>query len=407
MAAALAIGLLLPLGALHGWAGVPADSKEAERTMELLRAQVESHVTSLRGERPARIDLTLDLAAQSLIEQELEVIQQQFHPQSASIVALDPRSGAVLGLGSRGGGDRNLAVEQTYEPASTLKVFSIAAALDAGTIRPEQSFTTESGSVNSSGQAVRDATPAASLTVADILARSSNIGSIKIYRTLGKEGLVTALHRFHFGESPNLRIPAAAGTVAQSDWTDAQVEGAAFGQGMVASPLQLAAAFAAGGFATGLAEVDRQRSSLSWLKLRASHHRPIQGLDWRRDIGEVPDTIRRLVIDAPANLRMRHVDDLIREAYRGIRPAPGYPACPDHTVKGELFKLLDAPARADMHLTESFAMSPAAAVSGFYFAHPDAHYFAVSKIGRDQLEDWAKRKGMSIKDAEYWLAPLL
>ena len=72
-----------------------------------------------------------------------------------------------------------------------------------------------------------------------------------------------------------------------------------------------------------------------------------------------------------------------------------------------LFKLLDAPARADMHLTESFAMMPAAAVSGFYLAHPDAHYFAVSKIGRDQLEDWAKRTGMTVDDAARWLAPLL
>jgi 5-methyltetrahydrofolate--homocysteine methyltransferase len=100
-------------------------------------------------------------------------------------------------------------------------------------------------------------------------------------------------------------------------------------------------------------------------------------------------------------------DELIKEAYQGIRPAPGYPACPDHTVKGDLFKLLDAPARADMHLTESFAMTPAAAVSGFYLAHPDSHYFAVSKIGRDQLEDWAGRSGMSVAEAEKWLAPLL
>ena len=100
-------------------------------------------------------------------------------------------------------------------------------------------------------------------------------------------------------------------------------------------------------------------------------------------------------------------DELIKEAYRGIRPAPGYPACPDHTVKGPLFKLLDAPARTGMALTDSFAMTPAAAVSGFYFAHPDAHYFAVSKIGRDQLEDWAQRTGMSVAEAERWLAPLL
>ena len=98
---------------------------------------------------------------------------------------------------------------------------------------------------------------------------------------------------------------------------------------------------------------------------------------------------------------------LIKEKYRGIRPAPGYPACPDHTVKGDLFKLLDAPANAEMQLTESFAMMPASAVSGFYFAHPESHYFAISKIGSDQVADWAKRTGMSLTEAERWLAPLL
>jgi len=100
-------------------------------------------------------------------------------------------------------------------------------------------------------------------------------------------------------------------------------------------------------------------------------------------------------------------DALINEQYRGIRPAPGYPACPDHTAKGPLFELLDAPKNADMGITESFAMTPAAAVSGFYLAHPQAQYFAVSKIGRDQLEDWAKRAGMSVDEAERWLAPVL
>ncbi|MDD2744603.1 MAG: methionine synthase, partial [Rhodocyclaceae bacterium] len=100
-------------------------------------------------------------------------------------------------------------------------------------------------------------------------------------------------------------------------------------------------------------------------------------------------------------------DALIAEKYTGIRPAPGYPACPDHTAKRELFALLDAPANAGMHLTESCAMMPAAAVSGFYIGHPGASYFAIPKIGRDQLEDWAARKAMSLKDAEYWLAPLL
>jgi len=100
-------------------------------------------------------------------------------------------------------------------------------------------------------------------------------------------------------------------------------------------------------------------------------------------------------------------DALIREEYRGIRPAPGYPACPDHTAKGLLFKLLDAPSNAGMQITESFAMTPAAAVSGFYLAHPQARYFAVSKIGRDQLEDWAQRAGFSVAEAQHWLAPLL
>ena len=100
-------------------------------------------------------------------------------------------------------------------------------------------------------------------------------------------------------------------------------------------------------------------------------------------------------------------DALIREEYTGIRPAPGYPACPDHTAKGLLFDLLDAPGNAGMGITETFAMTPAAAVSGFYLAHPQAKYFAVSKIGRDQLEDWAKRAGFSVTEAERWLAPLL
>ena len=100
-------------------------------------------------------------------------------------------------------------------------------------------------------------------------------------------------------------------------------------------------------------------------------------------------------------------DALIREQYRGIRPAPGYPACPDHTTKGDLFKLLDAPGNAGMGLTEHFAMTPAASVSGVYFAHPQAQYFAISKIGRDQLEDWAQRTGMSVAEAERWLAPIL
>jgi 5-methyltetrahydrofolate--homocysteine methyltransferase len=99
--------------------------------------------------------------------------------------------------------------------------------------------------------------------------------------------------------------------------------------------------------------------------------------------------------------------ELIAEAYRGIRPAPGYPACPDHTAKGGLFRLLDAERNAGMRLTESFAMWPASAVAGFYLAHPQSSYFAVGKIGRDQVEDYARRSGMTLSEAEKWLAPNL
>jgi 5-methyltetrahydrofolate--homocysteine methyltransferase len=100
-------------------------------------------------------------------------------------------------------------------------------------------------------------------------------------------------------------------------------------------------------------------------------------------------------------------EDLIREKYRGIRPAPGYPACPDHTEKRLLFDLLSVEDNAGITLTESFAMLPAAAVSGFYFAHPAARYFAVGKIGKDQVEDYARRKGMDRRMIERWLSPNL
>lgn len=101
------------------------------------------------------------------------------------------------------------------------------------------------------------------------------------------------------------------------------------------------------------------------------------------------------------------VQDLIEEKYLGIRPAPGYPAQPDHTEKATLFKLLNAEANAGMHLTESFAMTPPASVSGLYFGHADSHYFGVGKIDRDQIEDYAARKGWDVATAERWLAPIL
>jgi 5-methyltetrahydrofolate--homocysteine methyltransferase len=99
--------------------------------------------------------------------------------------------------------------------------------------------------------------------------------------------------------------------------------------------------------------------------------------------------------------------ELIEEKYRGIRPAPGYPACPEHSEKGTLFDLLDATAATGVSLTESYAMWPAASVSGFYFSHPEARYFAVAKIDRDQVTDYARRKGWDFATAEKWLAPNL
>ena len=100
-------------------------------------------------------------------------------------------------------------------------------------------------------------------------------------------------------------------------------------------------------------------------------------------------------------------DDMVAEKYQGIRPAPGYPACPEHSEKAPLFELLNAPAEVDMTLTDSFAMLPTAAVSGFYYSHPQSQYFAVGKIDKDQTEDYAKRKGWDLPMAERWLAPNL
>jgi 5-methyltetrahydrofolate--homocysteine methyltransferase len=100
-------------------------------------------------------------------------------------------------------------------------------------------------------------------------------------------------------------------------------------------------------------------------------------------------------------------EDLIQEKYRGIRPAPGYPACPDHTEKGPLWHLLNVCANTGIQLTESFAMWPASSVSGLYFAHPESRYFSLGKIDRDQVADYAERKAMSVDEVERWLGPNL
>jgi len=97
-------------------------------------------------------------------------------------------------------------------------------------------------------------------------------------------------------------------------------------------------------------------------------------------------------------------DALIAEKYRGIRPAPGYPACPDHTEKTTLFALLDVTRNTGIELTEGFSMYPAAAVSGWYYSHPDSQYFVVGRLGKEQVEDYARRKGWTLAEAERWLA---
>jgi 5-methyltetrahydrofolate--homocysteine methyltransferase len=101
------------------------------------------------------------------------------------------------------------------------------------------------------------------------------------------------------------------------------------------------------------------------------------------------------------------VEEMLAEKYQGIRPAPGYPAQPDHTEKATLFELLNAGENAGMALTESYAMTPPASVSGLYFSHPQAIYFGVGNIARDQVEDYARRKNMSLAEAEKWLSPIL
>ena len=98
------------------------------------------------------------------------------------------------------------------------------------------------------------------------------------------------------------------------------------------------------------------------------------------------------------------VEEIIGEGYRGIRPAPGYPACPEHSEKATLFRLLDAGSHAGMSLTESFAMLPTAAVSGYYFSHPQSQYFVVGRVSKEQVADYARRKGVEIAQVERWLA---
>ncbi len=157
----------------------------------------------------------------------------------------------------------------------------------------------------------------------------------------------------------------------------------------------------AGGFDERLVEFESRHDDYSAIMLKVLADRLAEAF-----AEHLHERVRREFWGYAAEERLNR-DALIAEGYRGIRPAPGYPACPDHTAKGPLFELLDARANAGMQLTESYAMLPASAVAGFYFSHPDARYFAVGKIGRDQIADYAQRRGIGTREAERWLAPYL
>jgi 5-methyltetrahydrofolate--homocysteine methyltransferase len=158
---------------------------------------------------------------------------------------------------------------------------------------------------------------------------------------------------------------------------------------------------AGGGIEARIAEFEARHDDYDAIMLKSLADRLAEALAER-----LHERIRREFWGYAADENLSK-EELIAEKYRGIRPAPGYPACPDHTEKRALFALLDAERNADMLLTESCAMLPAASVSGFYLSHGESSYFAVGKIGRDQLEDYARRKAMPISEAERWLAPYL
>ncbi len=155
------------------------------------------------------------------------------------------------------------------------------------------------------------------------------------------------------------------------------------------------------GLAEFVAECERKHDDYTSIMAKALADRLAEALAER-----LHQRIRTEFWGYAKNEKLTH-ELLLKEEYAGIRPAPGYPACPDHTEKEILWRLLDVEKQIGLKLTESFAMTPTAAVSGWYFAHPDSYYFGVGKIGKDQVEDYARRKGMTIGEVERWLAPNL
>lgn len=203
--------------------------------------------------------LTLDSAVQAIVEEEIDTLVSNWKPVGASVVVLDPRNGEVLAMTNRPTFDPNhrvgrlqqtvnLAVQAAYEPGSTIKAITVAAALEQGVVRRDERFFCEEGRWQYTPEhPIRDTKPSEWLSVTEILAVSSNICTTKIYERLGKRSLYKWVKRFHFGESLDMRLPAAtSGLLAPYEkWSDIQAANISFGQGMTASPLQVAAAFAA------------------------------------------------------------------------------------------------------------------------------------------------------------------
>ena len=231
---------------------------------------------------------TVDSAIQAMAEAEIDELVRNWHPVGASIIVLDPATGEVLAMTNRPTFDPNhpvaataqtvnLAVQHAYEPGSTLKAITVAAALEQGTIRADETFFCEEGRWQYTPRhAIRDTKRSGWLDVTEILAVSSNICTTKIYETLGKQALYRWIRRFHFGERPPIELPAVSeGLVADwRKWSDIQAANVSFGQGMSASPLQVAAAFAAlanGGLyraPTLVAEVRNADGELVWSRIR-------------------------------------------------------------------------------------------------------------------------------------------
>lgn len=263
----LAAHVLGRLGNQGGTAGVELGMDEALRGRDALspayfaagKKLLVDGVPDAGVARGDTVMLTIDSAIQAMVEEEINTLVAQWHPAGASIIVLDPSNGEVLALANRPTFDpnhpvahaeqtTNLAVQAAYEPGSTLKAITVAAALEQGVVREHEALYCEKGRWQYTPRnVIHDAHAAEWLTVAEVLAASSNICTTKIADRLGKHTLHRFVEKFHFGERPAIELPGATpGLLAPPEkWSDIQAANISFGQGMSASPLQVTAAFAA------------------------------------------------------------------------------------------------------------------------------------------------------------------